>query len=244
MTSFDIVEGVIFRIQDKNPTDKLIYLVSEEGEKVALLAKNVKKQTSKRAQSIEIGNLVRAKYIGGYNISILTDIKILNEFLHWKRDFKNMIYLQLICEIVNQYVHEEIKEEKIFTVLVDILSQQSARLEYLTSIFIIKVLNITGHLPELDKDIFTYEDIDSQNAYLSLGQIGYIRDGAKAYKKVPDRIYKTQRFVLNSNIQNALKINLTEEEEKELLKLHMDWFEISIDKKLKSREILREMFSV
>ena len=241
MTNYDSVEGLIIRVYENNPTDKVILIINKEGEKYTLLAKNIKSSTGKRLQLAVIGNLVKIKFVKGYSLPLLTDINVINEFISWKKDFKGMMYLQLMLEIINFFTFEDNPEPESYYLIEEILLQDVNRAEYLLGIFTLKLLQLTGNLPELSKDNRTNENITSENARLDLDGIGYVKDNGTKYLDKDDRIYKVQRYLIENDIKTSLKINLGNEESKKMLNIQLNWVETVIDKEIKSRQVLRDM---
>jgi DNA repair protein RecO len=119
------IKGIIFKTHNSGLSDKIVNLILENGERKSYLAKSSRKGTSRKLSSLEIGNLVKVKFVEGYNIGIISDVKIENEFIHWKKDYKAMIYLQFICEIIDKFVHENIEEQALYDTLVSVLNYKA-----------------------------------------------------------------------------------------------------------------------
>lgn len=235
------VRGIIYKISLSGQSDKIISLINENGEKVVLSAKGIRKLTSKRSQLIEIGNYIDGKVINGYGMGILTDLKVIDEYKSWKRDHKKIFYLQLICEILNNFIYEENQDKEQFKLLKDVLSINSIECEFIVGCFALKFLNISGHLPQLNYDVRTMEEINSTDFSIDSTAVGYVKEENKVKNEIESRIYKAQRFILENEIERCNKITLSEEEVKLMLKIHLNWVEITLDKKLKSREVIRDM---
>lgn len=233
--------GVIFKVSNSKYSDKLISIVDSSGKKVALLAKGVRQHSSKRSQSIEVGNLIKVKFVKGYNVGILTDIKVVEDNRDWKSEVENILYLQMLCEVISYFCFEENTEPKLYNLIVETLSAKTTRLKFLVAIFGLKLLDITGNLPELDRDVKTSDELSSKEAVLAMGAIGYTKSLDEPPTENTQKIYKTQRYCLLNNISESLKINLEENEDSQLLQLSLNWIELVIDKQIKSREIIRGM---
>ncbi len=210
-------KGIIYRIFNSGAYDKVLYLVNEKGEKESMLAKGARKPSSKKASSIEIGNYVETKIIDGYAVPILQDIKTLNEYKQWKKNIESITSLQFIFEIVNFFCYEETSENQLYISLKDTLDSESSDYIFLTGIFLLHILNVTGHTP-----LEVQEESDSNNS----------------------RITKTQMFIIKTNIQNALRVNLSLEEKKKMLKLHVEWVEEVVERNLKSKQILYSILKI
>lgn len=235
MSKFKKEKGIIYRIYDSGVKDKIINLINEKGEKITILAKGVKSANSRKSHSIEVGNLVECKIILGYSIPVLTGIKTLNEFSHWKKDFKNIYFLQMMCEVYNHFIVEEHGESSNFEIFEAVLNKDSQNKIFLIAILILKIMNESGMIPSLDSCLETGNKLEQDKIFKAVGSPGYTSMGGT---KMDFRIVKVQNFACKSNISDVLKINLSEGESIKMLKLHVSWVEQVIERELKSKKIL------
>jgi DNA repair protein RecO len=233
--------GIIYRIFDTSVADKTINLIDSSGTKRVLIAKGVKKNNSKRSPAIEIGNLVKVNFTTGYNVDILTEISIVNEFANWKKDFDRMLLLQMVCEIIGNFVYEGNSDELIYKILYNTLSSTTNRSKYLIAIFALKILQVSGNLPDLGKDLYTDNQIGLDDSLITGDFVGYRISDINSASIISDRVFKSQRFIENHDIETSLKLKLTEEEENKLFDLHTFWIEKIIDKPLKSKSVINNI---
>ena len=247
MKSSQSYKGIIYRVFNSGSQDKVTYIIQEDGTKLACIAKSVKKAGSRKAHALEFGNLVIVKGLPG-NLITLTEVSIIKDFKAWKTDFKSMALLQLLCEVIDDFCYEENKDEELYEILYNTLEYAGDKQVFGTAIFLIKLLNHSGILPELDKCMVTSDELSSENVYSMPGEVGYVSDGTADKNnyysnstKVDPRIYKTQRFILESGFKEAFRIKLSNEEDVILLKQHLNWLENLMSVKIKSREILNSV---
>ncbi|MEO6729016.1 MAG: DNA repair protein RecO [Candidatus Dojkabacteria bacterium] len=244
MKSSQSYKGIIYRVFNSGSQDKVVYMILEDGAKFSSIAKSVKRDGSRKAHALEIGNLVTAKALPG-QLATLTEMSLLNEFTAWKKEFKSMALLQLLCEVIDDFCYEDNKDDELYKILYNTLEYGAEKQLFAVSIFLIKLLDHTGVLPELDKSLVDEEELNSENIYNIPGEVGYVSDKTvnsnhqySSSEKIEPRIYKTQRYVLSVDVKEGLKIKLSGEEESNLFKLHLNWLENLMSVKIKSREIL------
>ncbi|MFS8130573.1 MAG: DNA repair protein RecO [Candidatus Dojkabacteria bacterium] len=237
-------KGIIYRVFNSGAQDKVVYLIQEDGTKLACIAKSVKKAGSRKAHALEIGNLVTLKALPG-NLASITEMSLVKEFNDWKKDFKGMVLLQLLCEVMDDFCYEENKDVELYEILYNTLEYGSEKQLFAASAFLLELLDHSGVLPELDKCLVTEDSLSSDNIYNVPGEVGYVKDSVvkenNLYtnsEKIDPRIYKTQRFILGTSLKEGLKIKLSGEEESKLFILHLNWLENLMSVKIKSREIL------
>ncbi len=244
MKPISSIEGIIYRIFDSNAADKVICVLDTDGNRKSLLAKGAKKQKSRKSHSIDLGNHVKVKIVEGYNVPIISEIKLVSENNIWKSDLTCLIGLQTLCEIIDKFAIEENNDPRIYKIFEGVLGlEEINNLELTLSIFILQILLVSGHLPKLNECIETGIAISSETALYKPGVVGYTSLENNA-TKVDPRLFKTQRFIEKSGLYSSLRIGLNHEESLKLLKLHMDWLETTIEKELKSKRILFETLSI
>jgi len=235
-------KGIIYRLYNSGATDKVVSILDEHGKKVAAIAKGVKKQNSRKAFSIEIGNYVKANLLVGYATPLITEVNLLNEFSAWKKDLKTITSLQFICEIIDNFSFEENPDTNLFNIFLEVLSADPQKSTLTLSYFIIKILELSGNLPEINFYVNTGEPIAVGDGYYSESFIGYVtQDAASQSNKVNPLIYKSQRFILNANLKNALRLDLPEELVNSMFRIHLSWLNQVLGKKLKSLDLLMKV---
>lgn len=242
MKSTSLYCGIIFKISNKESFDKVLTVILENGEKKSFLAKGVRKEKSRKSHSIDIGNYVKIKTIEGYTVPIVSEIELLNEFRNIKTDFKTLTFLQFFCEIINKFSHEDALEKELFLNFFDSLKNSTSNNIVLISIiFTLKILKDSGHLPDLSKSILNSSAMTSQNCMLTSEHIGYVKDSdeSNVHKtKVDPTIYKIQRFIEISTFRLCLKLKVSEDDLKKILRIQVMWIEMILDKELKSKKML------
>jgi len=236
------ISGIIYRTYNSGISDKVVNVISNNGKKITCIAKAIKSQNSKKAYSIEIGNLVKLQLLEGYALPLITDVILQNEFSHWKKDLKGITSLQFICEIVDNFTYEESPAPEVFDLFEEVLNHSSASTLLKLSYFLLKLLNITGNLPELDKYNDNEEPIVNGEAYFSSDIIGFVsKEVGQDSNLISPLIYKTQKFFLAKDLKNSLKINLSDDLCLSMFRIHLGWLNQVIDKKLKTFDLLMKV---
>jgi DNA repair protein RecO len=232
-------QGIIIKISDSKEADKIIKMIGQNGEKITFLAKGVKKMASRKAHALELGNLVKISLNHKYNIPLLIEIKLLSEPLSWKISFESLIFLQMVCEILDLISTEDFGDKRIFYYSKQVLYTTKNKLKFNVAIWILYILQLTGNLGDLKKSVISGLPIKHNSVATMPGIIGYISaKESSVSKKLESQIIKTQLFSLKTNIYAANRINLNERLITAMLNLHLDWLEIIIEKPLKTRKLL------
>ncbi len=227
MKKFTTVEGIIYRVYESGADDKIINLVNKKGEKITILFKGSKKANSKKGGLIEIGNYVKAKYIEGYNVNIGTDLNLIKDNSAWKKGYIDFLCLQTMCEVIDKFAFENNESPELFTNINSALNSYIGKNNiYIVAIFLLKIMHSTGSFEE--------EQLLPKNHEYNTNT-GLIMDKDD---KSDIRILKTQKFILNSDYKDSLRVNLSNVEKNKMLKLHVLLIENYIEKELKSKKLI------
>lgn len=225
MSKFSQVHGLVYRVFNSKESDRILSLINSKGSKKTVLVKGARKSNSKKGSLIDIGNVLKIKIVESYSIPIASEIQLIQDFSEWKKNYKQLIFMQLLFEIIDKFTYEENDHPEMYKLLLNILDQDTfERPVYLLSVFIAKLLEYNGIL-EYDYELNPTDNEVQENM-------------SKFLAKEDIRIRKTQKYIEQNNVLEALKIRLTPTEEVKMLKLHVQMIETIIEQELKSKKIL------
>ncbi len=231
--------GIIYRMLAAKEADAVLYLLDQTGSQHTIVAKGIKKPKSRKAHAIDLLNQVEVKLTDSGGLPMITEIKLVNNPKQFKQDYAGLMFVQLICEIVQEFAQAEQNESGLYNNLENLLSVNSpSKYALLAAALILRYLATTGNLPKLDQDIYLGSGmIEGADRYPAL-EIGYTANQqSQIMEAVPDRLYKVQKFVLRSDFNQIHQLSLTPEEQLQLFRLHSYWLELLTGKQLKVQEM-------
>ena len=95
--------------------DKFITIFTKNHGKIDVLAKGVRKITSRRSPHVELLNLINFQAIKTKKNYILTDVEVVSTSSHLKNNYEKVGIIFLICELVDKLCPVGVKHEDIFT---------------------------------------------------------------------------------------------------------------------------------
>lgn len=237
---FKSIEGIIFRDYNSGVNDKVVLMITHNGSKFPFLVKGVRKQNSKKSHAIEMGNKIKLKYVLGYSLPIATDIKVIQNNQKWKKEVDKNILLQMICETLTHFSVEESDDPQLFKLFDEVLSTQpnSENFVLLSAVYLFKLLQISGSLPDLSVCLSSGVDLSSDSVYSNSFSIGYVAINDPENIKMDSRVYKTQRFIEQTNIESSASVKLDTKESIDFLKQMFSWVEIVTERELKSKKVV------
>ncbi|MBI2463933.1 DNA repair protein RecO [Candidatus Peregrinibacteria bacterium] len=148
--------GIILQKKDSFEQDRIIVALTERYGKLRLLAKGVKKITSRRLSKLELFNLC---FFQIYNVradkKLITQCEVEETFVNIKKDLRIITAASYIAEITDKFILENQPADKIFLLLkksLETLNGGKNSLIIVTS-YSIKLLTILGYLSDFRKTL-------------------------------------------------------------------------------------------
>jgi len=232
--------GLIINLFNAKEADKVIHILIQNGSKVAMLAKGVKKSTSKKSHAIDLLNLIEAKAEKGVQLSLLTDTKLINSFSGLKQDYLGLCFTQSVCEILNSVAQEEVEDPLIWQTILSILEKaETTNLHFALSILYLKSLQILGLMPDLSLDPETGDQVVSDHPIGFVIPFGFTNQPTENEQQVSVGVYKAIRFMALADTSKCFQLDLDESQQKEMFKILHIWATNLLEKRLPAGEMLR-----
>ena len=136
-------EGFVIKRVNFGEADRYITIYSRNNGKVELVAKGVRKITSRRASHIEPLHLIKFHGVKTHKNYILTEAQLLQGFAESKTTLEQLSSRFLLCELVDKLCPENQHNEQIFRLLQETLDQ-------------LKLENIAAHMQQFQVDLLTH----------------------------------------------------------------------------------------
>ena len=149
-------EGVVLKRTNFGEADKIVTLYSKHYGKVTVLAKGMRRMTSRKRGNLEVFNQVIFFVAKGKGMDIVTETETLESFSFWKKDLQKVAVAYQLCEMVDKLTAEEVEQEEVYYLLCDYLKKldfldKNGNSNFLGS-FGLSLLKILGFWPH-DKPI-------------------------------------------------------------------------------------------
>ncbi len=156
-------EGIVLKRKNFGEADRLLTVFTQHQGKVTILAKGVRRITSRRAGNIELLNRVQMYLYQGKNFLILTEAIALDVFAEIKKNLTLSTYSYHILEITNKLTAENQTDPILYNYLVQVLTRLNIKpRQILVRAYEVKLLSHLGftsfienhtHLENLSEDI-------------------------------------------------------------------------------------------
>lgn len=141
------IEGVILKRRDFGEADRILTVFALQRGKISVLAKGVRRITSRRAGNVELLNRVIMYLHQGKGMPILTEATTLDTYSKLKEDLTLSTYAYHIIELVNKLTAENQGNRTLYEHLVEVLRrlEQKPR-QILIRAFEAKILSNLGFI--------------------------------------------------------------------------------------------------
>ena len=163
-------EGIVLGRQDYGEADRIIHIFSRDYGKVTLIAKGVRKITSRKRGHIEIFMKLNFSAVRGRGLDIISEAEQIDSYNAIRKDLKQVSLAYYFTEVVGRLMHEGDENDSIYQILSSYLNRlkdekasKKLRLDFLKEIVV-----TAGYWPDgkilKDPDIF-FEDIIQKKSF-------------------------------------------------------------------------------
>lgn len=136
--------GFIVKRTNFGESDRYITIFTKSHGKAEVVAKGVRKLTSRRASSIELLNLVRFQAVRTSKNYILTEVELISSYESLKNNLSNVQILFLLCELIDKLCPLGQKHDDVFDLIKTTLTRVKTEQEPAVSDFQKNMLSILG----------------------------------------------------------------------------------------------------
>lgn len=119
-------EGIVIKRIDFGEADKIITFFTSDRGKLTLIAKGVRKLSSKRAGSLELFNRAKISAVSGRgSLDTLAEVSLLESYSGWRKHLGRVNVAYQLCEIIDKLLPDNQSHPGIYEILSRSLSQIS-----------------------------------------------------------------------------------------------------------------------
>lgn len=138
-------EGIILKRKDFGEADRILTIFTKKFGKVSVLARGVRKITSRRAGNVELLNRVVVYLHKGKNFYILTEAESINTFEALKNDLTLSTYAYHLIELTDKLTAENQENQLLYENLVRCLEKISKNpRQVFIRAYEVKILSLMG----------------------------------------------------------------------------------------------------
>ena len=143
-------EGIVLTRRNFGEADRILSIYSKDRGRVSLIAKGVRRPSSRKRGHIEVFNLVKFQAVIGHGFDTMTEAEVANDFKSIRTSLKKISLAYYFMEVVGRITHEGESNLELFNLLSSALTElETAReLKKLRLDFVLQLLTLLGYWPK------------------------------------------------------------------------------------------------
>jgi DNA repair protein RecO (recombination protein O) len=240
--------GIILKTKNLREKDKLITIYTSDFGKIQAKAIGAKKISSKMAGHLEPITESSLAFAKGKILDTIIGATAINNFSEIKKKLESQAAAYYVLELINEFTEFSNPDEKIYCLLKKTMEMiDNLDLKTTLRIFEVKFLKYLGFQPELNHCVVCQKKLKPQKNYLS-GQLGgvlcpFCCKNDFNSKPISAEAIKVLKFFNRSSFDLAEKLKIEKKLEKELEKLSVYFLEFILERRIKSKDFLREILN-
>ena len=151
-------EGIVLKRTNYGEADRIVTIYTKSQGKLKLIAKGVRRPTSRRVGSLETLTWIKATAANGHNLDTLAEVVLVNDYQSIRKNLTKIARAYELVEIVDQLSPENVPNQEVFSTLVAELNKLSSSDRFLDSDIaqaVLRFMQYLGYWPKnkpLDQD--------------------------------------------------------------------------------------------
>jgi DNA repair protein RecO (recombination protein O) len=169
-------EAVILRRHDLGEADKLLTIYTPASGKIRVVAKGVRKPTSRKAGHVELFTHSRLLIAKGRNLDVVTQAETINAFLPIRVELALTSYAYYIAELVDRFTEEGEENRRLFDLLVNALTWlgDAKDKDLLLHYFELRLLDYVGYRPQVQQCVRCAQPLGAGVTFFNLEEGGAV----------------------------------------------------------------------
>jgi DNA repair protein RecO (recombination protein O) len=241
-------DAIILRRSDFGEADRLLTVFTPDRGKLRLMAKGVRKITSRKAGHVELFMLTDMLIAHGRTWDIISQAEVVESYRDLREDLDKTSLAYYLAELMDRFTEEHDPNQPLF----ELLALTLARLSHVDDpavtvrFFEMHLLGLTGFQPQLHFCVACEEVIEPVETnyfhFVDGGvlcpQHGPARPNAEI---IPLPVLKVLRYLQTEPWERAAKLQLTPTTRQQVESLLLDYITFLLERQLKSVDFLKRL---
>lgn len=241
-------DAIILRRSDFGEADRLLTVFSSEYGKLRLLAKGVRKTTSRKAGHVELFMLTHMLVAKGRTWDIISQAEIVEAYRELREDLDKTSHAYYLAELVDRFTEEHDPNAPLF----ELLALALVHLNHADDPFLVlryfemHLLSLTGYQPQLRFCVACQEALEPvDNNYFHFADGGTLcpaHGEVRAHAEViPLAVLKVLRYLQTQPWDKVTGLQLTPATRQQVEALLLGYITFVLERQLKSVDFLRKL---
>lgn len=142
-------EGIVLARRNYGEADRILSVYSKTHGRISLMAKGVRRPSSRKRGHIEVFNLIKFQAVPGRGLDLMTEAEVIDDFKEIRQTLKKISLAYYLAEVVGKITHEGESSIEIYQLILKTLEKlkTTKALKDLRIDFISRLLVLMGYWP-------------------------------------------------------------------------------------------------
>ena len=241
------VEAVVLRRVDFGEADRVLVLYTRERGKLAVVAKGVRRMSSRMAGHLELFTQSELMLAKGANLDVVTQADTRNPFRAVREDLTRTSTAYLIAELADALTEEALEQPELFDLLTATLralgTTDDPRL--IAAHYQVRLLDVTGFRPVLMQCVVCHDELapgrNAFSAFLGGALCPRCGPGEPSARPIDTDVLKVLRNLQRSGLPGSAHFRIPEMVMREVERTLRDLIERHTERRLRSPDLLARL---
>jgi len=240
-------EAVILRRSDFGEADRLLTVYTPYLGKVRLLAKGIRKPSSRKAGHLELFTRTQLLIARGRNLDIITQAETLDSYQALRQDLWRMSHAYYVAELVDSFAAEHAENRALYALLCDVLNWicDSTDLALTMRFFELHLFDLVGYRPQLFHCPRCGSQLEPVVNFFSSDDGGVLcprcGEGRPKARAISLQAFKVLRYLLTHDYAQCVHLRLRQATHSEVEGVLRDYLMHILERRPKSVEFLNTL---
>lgn len=240
MEKYYTADAMILRGKSYGEGNRIFTFYSKEQGKFSAVARGVLKQKSKLKGHLQLGNRCTLQLVRGKGLDTVSSAQATETFPSLRAKAESYFYMSYFLELFSDFVPEGLPDEELFDLLFAALSRLGdCDPRLVARFFELRLLIVSGYAPDLGLCTLCEKPING--GFLNRNYHGIICSHCGGGTEVPPKAHFALKYLSSADINIIHRLKLDDTTLKLLATLTTQMIENSLEKKIKSLEILKQV---
>ena len=240
MDKYYTADAIILRGASYGEGNRIFTFYGREQGKFSAVARGVRKQKSKLKGHLQLGNRCTLQLVKGRGLDTVSSALATETFPANREKADRYFYMSYFLELFNDFVPEGVPDEELFDLLFSVLHQLSVSdPKLLARYYELRMLSLSGFAPDLTRCALC--DSELNGGYLNRRFHGLICPRCGSGTEVTPKAHFALKYLSRTELPLLDRLKVDETTSRVLGELTKQMIENSLEKKVKSLEILKQV---
>jgi len=240
-------DAIILRRSDFGEADRLLTVFTPQYGKIRLVAKGVRKTTSRKSGHVELFMLTDILVAKARNLDIISQAEVVETYRDLREDLERTSYAYYLAELVDGFTEEGDVNKPLFELLAFTLAYLSHSDDpfLVLRYFELHLLSLLGLQPQLHFCVGCQQPLDAVDSYFSFSEGGVLCSncGVNRPKAVglPLTILKVLRYIQTHPWEKVSGLQLSPPTRQQSEALLLGYLTFLLERRLKSVDFVHKL---